>query len=160
MACDSVERERTWLVRRLPDPLPPGTPIVQGYLPGDDEVGVRVRRAGDRHVATVKGTGTRSRIEVEWPLSAEQFEALWALTGCRRVEKVRHEVPVGSRTAEVDVFAGSLAGLVLVEVEFDDDEQMAAFAPPDWFGPEVSDDPRYTNVCLARHGLPDDAAGR
>jgi adenylate cyclase len=160
MACDSVERERTWLVRSLPDPLPAGTPIVQGYLASDDEAGVRIRRVGDRHVATVKGRGTRSRVEVEWDLTAEQFEALWPLTGCRRVEKVRHEVPLGPLTAEVDVFAGALEGLVLVEVEFEDESEMAAFTAPDWFGIEVSDDPRYGNASLARDGLPEDAADR
>ena len=154
MASDSVERERTWLVRSLPDPLPAGTPIAQGYVASDDEVGVRVRRAGDRHVATVKGRGTRSRTEVEWDLTREQFDALWPLTGCRRLEKVRHDVPLGPLTAEVDVFAGPLEGLVLVEVEFDDEEAMEAFTAPEWFGREVSDDARYANSSLARDGLP------
>lgn len=155
MACDSVERERTWLVRSLPDNLPAGTPIAQGYLASDDEVGVRVRRAGDRHVATVKGRGTRSRTEIEWDLTSEQFDALWPLTRCHRIEKVRHEVPLGALTAEVDVFGGPLQGLVLVEVEFDDEEAMEAFTAPEWFGHEVSDDPRYTNSALARDGLPE-----
>lgn len=156
MSPDSVERERTWLVRSLPDPLPAGTPIAQGYVAADEDVAVRIRRAGDRHVATVKGRGTRTRTELEWDLTAEQFEALWPLTACRRLEKVRHEVPLGSLTAEVDVFAGSLDGLVLVEVEFDDDAAMAAFTAPDWFGEEVSDDVRYANASLARHGRPPD----
>ena len=155
MASDSVERERTWLVRSLPDPLPAGTPVSQGYLLADGDVAVRVRRAGDRRLMTVKGRGTRSRTELEWDLTAEQFDTLWPLTRCGRVDKVRHEVPLGPRTAEIDVFAGSLAGLVLVEVEFDDDASMDAFTAPDWFGEEVSDDPRYTNAVLARDGLPD-----
>ena len=159
MSPDSVERERTWLVRTLPDPLPAGTPITQGYVAVDDDVAVRIRRAGPRHVATVKGRGLRSRIEVEWDLTAEQFEALWPLTGCRRVEKVRHELPLGAHTAEVDVFGGALEGLVVVEVEFGDDRPMAEFRPPAWFGDEVSDDPRYSNAALARDGLPADAVG-
>lgn len=159
MSPDSVERERTWLVRTLPDPLPAGTPITQGYVAFDDDVAVRIRRAGERHVATVKGRGLRNRTEVEWDLTAEQFEALWPLTGCRRVEKVRHELPLGAHTAEVDVFGGALEGLVVVEVEFGDDHAMAEFRPPAWFGDEVSDDPRYSNAALARDGLPADALG-
>ena len=154
MASDSVERERTWLVRSLPHPLPAGTPVVQGYLVVDGDVAVRVRRAGARRLMTVKGRGLRSRIELEWDLTTEQFDAVWGLTRCGRVEKVRHELPLGSLTAEIDVFAGSLAGLVLVEVEFDDDGAMAGFTAPDWFGEEVSDDPRYANAALARDGLP------
>lgn len=160
MASDRVERERTWLVRSLPDPLPAGTPIQQGYVVVDGEVAFRIRRAGPRHIATVKGRGGRSRIEVEWDITAEQFAGLWPLTGCLRLEKVRHEVPVGDRTAEVDVFGTGLDGLVLVEVEFDDEATMEAFTPPAWFGDEVSDDSRYGNAALARDGLPPDAPGR
>jgi adenylate cyclase len=155
-AGDSVERERTWLVRRLPEPLPAGTRIAQGYLAHDGSVAVRVRRRGDRHVATVKGGTGRTRVEVEWDLTPDQFEALWPLSDGRRIEKVRHEVPVDGGTAELDVFGGDLDGLVLVEVEFDDEGSMAAFEAPDWFGPEVSDDERYANGALARDGLPDD----
>ena len=158
MASDSVERERTWLVRSLPDPLPAGTPVRQGYVVADGEVAVRVRRAGARHIATVKGRGSRSRIELEWELSPAQFEALWPMTACRRVEKVRHEVPLGPATAELDVFGGALEGLVLVEVEFDSDAEMEAFIAPPWFGDEVSDDPRYANASLARDGAPAEGA--
>lgn len=160
MASDSVERERTWLVRSLPDPLPAGTPVLQGYVVARGEIALRVRRTGERHVATVKGAGTRTRIELEWDLTRDQFEALWPMTACRRVEKVRHAVPVGGRTAEVDVFAGPLQGLVLVEVEFDSDEAMGAFAAPAWFGEEVSDDPRYANSALAQDGSPEGVSAR
>lgn len=155
MVSDSVERERTWLVARLPDPLPAGIPLVQGYLPGDGEVAMRIRRAGGRNVATVKGVGTRSRIELEWDLTRDQFDALWPMTACRRVEKVRHEVPLGGLTAEVDVFGGVLEGLVLVEVEFGSDDEVEAFRPPGWFGDEVTDDPRYRSAALACDGLPE-----
>lgn len=160
MASDSVERERTWLVRTLPDPLPAGTPVLQGYVGACDQVALRVRRIGVRHVATMKGAGTRTRIELEWDLTRDQFEALWPMTAARRVEKVRHEVPVVGGTAELDVFAGTLQGLVLVEVEFGSEEAMEAFVAPSWFGEEVSDDARYTNSALARDGLPEDIAAR
>lgn len=152
----SVERERRWLVRRLPDDLPAPSPIAQGYLAHQGSVAVRVRRRGDRHVATVKGGSGGRRTEVEWDITPEQFGALWPLTEGRRVEKRRHEVPVDGVTAEVDVFGGDLDGLVLVEVEFDDDQAMADFEPPAWFGPEVTDDHRYTNLALADHGVPAD----
>ena len=158
MASDSVEHERTWLVRSLPDPLPAGTPMLQGYLASDGEACMRVRRAGGRHVATVQGHGT-PRLEVEWELTPEQFQALWPLTERRRVEKVRHVVPLGSLTAEVDVFAGPLEGLVLVGVVFDDDEAVAGFTAPDWFGREVSGDPRYASASLGRSGRPEDPRG-
>jgi len=151
-----LERERRWLVRRLPEPLPAPIPIRQGYLAQEGAVSVRVRQWGDRHLGTVKGGSGRARVEVEWDLSPEQFAALWSLTEGRRIDKARHLVPVPGGTAELDVFAGALAGLVMVEVEFGDDASMDAFAAPAWFGPEVTDDRRYTNGALARDGLPAD----
>jgi len=153
---NGVERERRWLVRRLPDPLPAPIPIRQGYLAGEGGVSVRIRRWGERPLATVKGGAGRRRVEVEWALPDDVFDALWPLTQGRRVEKDRHLVPVDGGTAELDVFAGPLAGLVLVEVEFDDDASLEAFTAPGWFGPEVTDDGRYTNGALARSGLPPD----
>jgi CYTH domain-containing protein len=81
-----------------------------------------------------------------------QFDALWPLAERRRVEKVRHLVPVGRHTAEVDLFAGALDGLCLVDVEFDDDEDLEAFEPPSWFGAEVTDDHRFSNAHLAVYG--------
>ena len=156
MAPAIVERERTWLVRRVPGDLPAPTPIRQGYLAHDGTVAVRVRHRGDRHVATVKGGRGPTRVEIEWDVSPEQFEALWPLTEGRRVDKARHELPLGQVVAELDVFGDALAGLVLVEVEFPDDAAMAGFVAPDWFGPEVTHDELYSNVALATEGLPSD----
>ena len=153
---EHVERERKWLVRRLPAGLGDGTPIAQGYLAREGTVAVRVRRKGARHLVTVKAGAGASRTEVEWEVSASQAEALWPHTEGRRVEKVRHELEVPGGVAELDVFAGGLAGLVLVEVEFASDEALAAFQPPDWFGPEVTDHGGYGNSTLATRGVPDD----
>lgn len=58
-------------------------------------------------------------------------------------------IPLDGVEAELDVFSGTLAGLVLVEVEFSSDRAMVAFDPPGWFGTEVTDDRRYSNAALA-----------
>jgi CYTH domain-containing protein len=57
-------------------------------------------------------------------------------------------------TIELDVFRGGLSGLCVAEVEFPSEEEAAAFSPPDWFGREVTDDERFKNKSLARHGRP------
>jgi hypothetical protein len=44
--------------------------------------------------------------------------------------------------------------LDLLSVEFDEGEDANAFAPPAWFGPEVTQNPAYHRVSLARSGLP------
>jgi CYTH domain-containing protein len=60
----------------------------------------------------------------------------------------------GGRVAEVDLYAGSLAGLRIVEVEFASADDASRFTPPSWFGSEVTGDRRWTNAELARHGAP------
>jgi CYTH domain-containing protein/CHAD domain-containing protein len=149
----TVERERKWLVRELPE-LDDGVPLRQGYLAIDGAVSVRVRDAGkgNRTLTLKAGAGT-SRTELEWPIDRDEFDAAWPATDGRRVVKTRYRIPLGEHTVEVDVFGDRLDGLVVAEVEFDSDEALVAFDPPAWFGREVSDDLRYANASMAVHGL-------
>lgn len=96
------------------------------------------------------------REEEEVELDPDPFERLWRLTDGRRLEKRRYLIPTGDGlTIELDVYSGDLAGLVVAEVEFPDEERAASFEPEAWFGPEVTGDPRYGNQRLAVHGRPD-----
>ena len=52
-------------------------------------------------------------------------------------------------------FQVPLAGLLLCEVEFDDQAQAGAFVPPQWFGVDVTEDERYKNKSLAENGIPE-----
>jgi CYTH domain-containing protein len=61
-------------------------------------------------------------------------------------------------TAEVDVFGGALAPLVLAEVEFESEDAADRFDAPAWMGREVTEDARYKNRNLATD--PPDPAGR
>jgi len=150
-----VEIERKFLLDAPPDGLGPGARIEQGYLaidPAGSEV--RVRRKGSALLMTVKTGMGMVRGEEEFPLEAELFERLWAMTEGRRVLKTRHLVPVGELCAEVDVYEGALSGLLTAEVEFPDEAAAVAFSPPEWLGRDVTDDPRYGNRALAVNGIP------
>jgi CYTH domain-containing protein len=96
------------------------------------------------------------RTEEELTLDARQGEALWKLTEGRRIEKTRRRAPYDDVEIEVDEYAGTLAGLLVAEVEFDDEAASHRFEPPDWFGSEVTGDRRYANRALASDGLPAD----
>jgi len=39
-------------------------------------------------------------------------------------------------------------------VEFGSEDEARAFAPPSWFGREVTGEAGWSNSALARHGLP------
>lgn len=141
-------------VHAVPGDLAGGTRLRQAYVAVDGEVEVRVRDKGGTHLLTVKGGRGLERTEVEVPIEAADFDELWGLAPGRRIDKARHELPVGDHTAEVDVYAGSLEGLVVVEVEFSTGTGAEAFAPPPWFGAELTGDDRWSNASLATHGLP------
>ena len=129
--------------------------VRQGYLAVDGPVEVRVRFDETGARLTVKGGRGQVRTEVELELDRAAAEDLWPLTEGRRIEKVRHRVPIREGlTAEVDVYDGALAGLRTVEVEFATASGADAFEPPDWFGREVTGDAGWTNASLARHGPP------
>ena len=151
-----VEIERKFLVTRVPDPLPPGDRLEQGYLAvAPDGTEVRIRRRAGRSTLTVKSGPAHVRVEEEIEIDDRRFEALWALTEGRRIAKTRHLVPLGDDlTAELDVYAEGLDGLLVAEVEFGSTEASRAFAPPDWLGAELTGDARYANQSLALHGAP------
>lgn len=147
----SAERERKFLIDQLPAVLDDGVNIEQGYLAIDGQIEVRLRRndLGDA-VLTIKGGSGSTRTEIECPISREQLAALWPFTAGRRVHKTRYRIDDQQHIVELDVFADEFGGLLLAEVEFEDEATMDAYQPPPWFGREVSDDPAYSNAKLAR----------
>jgi CYTH domain-containing protein len=149
------EIERKFLVPAVPEGLGAGTRVRQGYLALDGAVEVRLRLVHDGPKLTVKAGAGLVRTEVDLPVGEGEAEALWPHTAGRRVEKVRHLVPLaGGATAEVDVYEGDLAGLCVVEVEFADESEARTFEPPTWFGEELTGRPGWSNAELARAGRP------
>jgi CYTH domain-containing protein len=148
-----TEIERKFLVDRLPENLSESHHIEQGYLgpASDSSVGVRLRRIDLTNAfLTVKGGRGVRRVEVELPLSRNQFEALWPLTEGRRLIKTRFIVPLeGGLHIDLDSYEARLEGLITAEVEFGSESAAQAFVPPNWFGREVTGDPKYLNSSLA-----------
>src|SRR5687768_15910342 len=146
------EIERKFLVRELPEDLTafPFTEISQGYLVSlDDGLQVRLRSKDEKYTLTYKRGLGNVREEREVALTAEQFATLWPATEGKRLSKTRYEIPFGERVVEIDLYRGKHEGLVVAEVEFDDEQSAINFQPPDWLGDDVTGDPRYSNQLLA-----------
>ncbi len=153
------EIERKFLVKEMPEGLDsfPASEISQGYLAvTDDGTEIRIRRKGTKYYETAKSGRGLSRKEAEVEIGEKAFRSLWPLTGGKRIGKTRYEIPYGGLVIELDVYSGSLDGLVVAEVEFASEEDSARFTLPDWFGREVTDDKRYANKSLSLYGKPID----
>ncbi len=147
------EIERKFKVKAFPEHLlGPGSAIQQGYL-AVAPVEIRLRAQDGGHELTVKSLGSLRRAEVALPLTPEQFDELWPLA-MAFVEKTRHRVELDDWVAELDVYGSKLEGLLVVEVEFDSEEQAGSFTPPDWFGDEITEDSRFRNAALAKAEKP------
>src|SRR5262245_13153956 len=157
------EIERVFKVRHIPKHIDQyrSEHIIQGYLAIDlSGAEVRLRKIGNRHFETYKGSGRLQRRELEIALSRDQFDTLWPGTEDRRIEKIRYHIDEGGKKIELNVFRASLEGVVLAEVEFPSRVKSEEFEPPDWLGEEVTDDIRYKNQNLAQKGAPNGAVTR
>lgn len=146
-----MEIERKFLVKTLPENLEqyPVKEIEQGYL--STHPVVRIRRSNDNYILTYKGGGMMVREEYNLPLTKESFEHMKPKADGIFIEKKRYLIPYNEKlTIELDIFSGELAPLVLVEVEFDTEEEANAFTPPEWFGEDVTFSTEYHNSTLSQ----------
>ena len=125
-----------------------GVPYRQGYLSTVAERTVRVRLIRDKGWLTIKGiTVGATRAEYEYEIPADEAgQMLDNLCERPLIEKTRYRIEHQGLTWDVDEFDGDNAGLIIAEVELEEEGQ--AIVLPDWVGEEVTDDPRFYNANL------------
>ena len=152
-----IERERRFLVSRSFDWRAGAEPyarrIVDRYLScgllrvramTDLDTGRVVRKLTKKYAAH----GPAAQPITTIYLTADEHAALAALPG-RDLTKVRHYVKLGAHVWGFDAFEGSLAGLVISELELEQADDLAALEPPPWAEREVTGDPTYACGTLA-----------
>jgi adenylate cyclase len=151
VAAGFIEIERKFLVL---DPWPTAEKVCsikQLYLDSGGALSVRLRDTDGQYSLTLKSgikPGMRNEFDIDVPL--ETGAALYALhLTAFEIVKQRHNVRFQSTLWEIDVFEGGNAGLIVAEVELDDEH--GAFEKPDWLGPEITHDKRFTNHALSRN---------
>lgn len=148
---NNVEIERKFLPENIPYELDQLEShfIEQGYL--NTSPVVRVRRKDDKYILTCKGQGMMERVEYEMLLDEASYNNLIKKADGNIITKRRHIIPLeNGLVGELDVFEGALKGLVMLEVEFNSREAAEAFIIPEWFGKEVTTDPRYHNSNMSK----------
>lgn len=127
-----------------------GTRYEQGYLSSNRDCSVRVRIEGEQARLNIKSaTLGIIRQEFEYSIPIDEARELLDSFCPNTVYKTRYLVQHADKTWEVDVFEKDNAGLVVAEVELEDENERIKL--PEWAGEEVSGDPRYYNTELARH---------
>ncbi len=131
-----------------------GVRYVQGYISTVNKTAVRVRIAGEKGYFAVKGPTkgevgiSRTEIEHEIPLD-EARTMIEEFVDSPLIDKMRYIVVHCSKVWEIDVFSGDNEGLVIAEIELQDEHE--TFEIPSWAGDCISADSRYGNYALAKN---------
>ena len=130
--------------------------IIQAYLSSVPERSVRVRIKGEKAFLTIKGIGNKSgvsRFEFEKEISVSEAKNLLKICEPGIIEKTRYIIPYGNHIFEVDEFYGKNEGLIIAELELQDENE--DYEKPEWLGKEVTGDKRYYNVYLSNNPFSD-----
>ncbi len=133
-----IELEKTYLAKYLPDSLKncEFKEVIDIYLPANSaHPKMRLRKNGDSYEITkkerVNENDASEQKEYTINLTADEFAALSQVRG-KKVRKIRYDLETNNRLAEVDVFQDDLAGLVLVDFEFESSLEKDNFKMPDF----------------------------
>ncbi|MCR5486400.1 MAG: CYTH domain-containing protein [Lachnospiraceae bacterium] len=150
---ENMEIERKWLVKRVPDGLDsyPVIEMEQAYL--NISPTVRIRKENEAYYLTYKGIGQDDVMHEEYnlPITEEAFRHMLPKHDGRIIRKKRYVIPIreGRLKAELDIFEEPFVPLQVVEVEFGTREEAEAYEGEEWFGREVTKDPRFKNARMA-----------
>lgn len=141
--------------------------IRQGYISRTPERTVRVRIAGASAYLTIKGKSSDSGLtRYEWEKEIPLAEAQELMNICEPgiIDKTRYVIPTAGVSDldvgrdfevsdglkfEVDEFHGHHEGLIIAEIELEQEDQ--EFAKPSWLGKEVTGNPKYYNAYLSQN---------
>ena len=115
---------------------------------------MRVRVRGDKGYLTIKGPSNLAglaRFEWEKEISVSDAHELMRICEPGIIDKTRYLVksPDGRHVWEVDEFYGDNEGLVMAEIELDDEDE--SYSKPDFIGREVTGDRRFYNSHLRQN---------
>lgn len=152
---NNLEIERKFLVTGpFKDQAYDATRIQQGYIASGRGRTVRVRVRGNKGYLTIKGPSNLAglaRFEWEKEISVEDANELMRICEPGIIDKTRYLVksPDEHHVWEVDEFYGDNEGLVMAEIELNDENE--SYSKPDFIGLEVTGDRRFYNSHLRQN---------
>ncbi|MGY5849281.1 CYTH domain-containing protein [Salegentibacter sp. F14] len=126
--------------------------IKQGFLSTDPDATVRLRITDETAFLTIKGKAGEnglSRFEWEKEIDINEAEDLFKLCKPGVIDKTRYLVRVGEFIFEVDEFHGNNQGLIVAEIELENEKD--TFLKPIWLGEEITGEVKYYNSELSKY---------
>ena len=137
-----TERERVFLVKDLPIDINKYAPIaisVGDFFESNSRDALKIKQKGDKYYLIKKETNTtHERMEHIIDIKAGEFNTL-VKCAVQLHRKNRYIYFYGKYKCEIDYYLDRLDGYVRVEVEFNNNEDMLNFTPPEWFGSEITE---------------------
>ena len=145
----NIEIERKFLINKKPENFDNKFHIKQFYIHVDDKFVQRLRLFNnEKAIMSLKqNCAGLSRYEFEYEIPLEDAKKIVSIADSIFIEKIRYIIYYESMKWEIDEFLGNNKGLLIAEVELEDENQKIKL--PDWIVKEVTNQNKYFNYNLA-----------
>ena len=148
-----IEIERTFLAKHLPKNLAQAEEMKDTYYPNTStHPYLRIRKRANHYMITRKQplieTDASTQQEDTLTLNKEEYDNLTQAPG-KEIAKNRYTTTIEGRKAEIDVFTEKLAGLILIDFEFENEKEAKQFVMPECCLAEVTQEEFIAGGMLA-----------
>tara|TARA_B100000676_G_scaffold35173_1_gene33156 strand:- start:129 stop:590 length:462 start_codon:yes stop_codon:yes gene_type:complete len=145
----NIEIERKFTVNKIPNKITNSFVIEQFYMLIDKDFVQRLRIFNDKKaiISLKQNCSGLKRYEFEYEIPLVDARKIISIGNFLSIKKIRHELIIDNIKWEVDQFLEKNKGLVIAEVELQNEDQKLNL--PKWIEKDVTNQNKYYNYNLA-----------
>ncbi len=145
----NIEIERKFTVNKIPKKITNSFVIKQFYMLIDKDFVQRLRIFDDKKaiISLKQNCSGLKRYEFEYEIPLVDAQKIISIGNFLSIKKIRHELIIDNIKWEVDQFLEKNEGLVIAEVELQNEDQKLNL--PKWIEKDVTNQNKYYNYNLA-----------
>ena len=145
----NIEIERKFTVNKIPKKITNSFVIEQFYMLIDKDFVQRLRIFDDKKaiISIKQNCSGLKRYEFEYEIPLVDAQKIISFGNFLSIKKIRHELIIDNIKWEVDQFLEKNKGLVIAEVELQNEDQKLNL--PKWIEKDVTNQNKYYNYNLA-----------
>ena len=145
----NIEIERKFTVNKIPKKITNSFVIEQFYMLIDKDFVQRLRIFDDKKaiISLKQNCSGLKRYEFEYEIPLVDAQKIISIGNFLSIKKIRHELIIDNIKWEVDQFLEKNKGLVIAEVELQNEDQKLNL--PKWIEKDVTNQNKYYNYNLA-----------